>query len=64
MAPQLNKHDFPSPEDVLCQVWSKLALWFLRRFLKFINVISLFPYYLSLEMGGVLHLNKFESPLP
>ena len=61
----LNKHDFPSPKDALCQVWLKLALWFLRRrFLKFVNVFSPFPYYLPLEKGGVLHLNKLESPSP
>ena len=30
---------------------------------KFINVFSLFPYYLPLEMGMGLHLNTYESPL-
>ena len=45
------------PKYALCQVWLKLALWYLRRFLKLVNVFSLFPYYLPLEMGGVLHLN-------
>ena len=65
MTLHLNKHDFPSPKDALCQVWLKLALWFLRRrFLKFVNVFSPFPYYLPLEKGGVLHLNKLESPSP
>ena len=61
----LNKHDFPSPKDALCQVWLKLALWFFRRrFLKFVNVFSLSPYNLPLEKGGALHLKKLESPLP
>ena len=31
---------------------------------KFVKVFSLFPYYLPLEKGVALHLNKFESPLP
>ena len=30
MALHLNKHDFPSPKDALCQVWLKLALWFFK----------------------------------
>ena len=118
MALHLNKHDFPSPKDALCQVCLKLALctWFLRRdcssssvyfaisllspqgkkrgpsfeqpsipftqacfvpsleastqwllrtrFLKFVNVFSLFRYYLSLENNMSLHLNKLESPSP
>ena len=40
---QLNKLEFPSLEDVLCQVWMELALWFWRRrFFYFVNVFSLF----------------------
>ena len=31
MVLRLNKHDFPSPQDALCQVWLKLAKWFIRR---------------------------------
>ena len=67
MALHLNKLKSPSPKDALCQVWLKLAQWFLRfwrRFLKFVNVFSLIPYYLPLEKGVVLHLKKFESPSP
>ena len=30
-------------------------------FFKFINVFSQFRYYLALENGGALHLNKLES---
>ena len=62
----LNKDDFPSPKDALYQVWLKLALWFLRRrFLKFVNVFSLFPCYpLGIEKGRVLHSNKLESSSP
>ena len=33
-------------------------------FFNFVNVFSLFRYYLPLEKGGALHLNKLESPLP
>ena len=61
----LNKQEFPSPKDALCQVWLKLAQWFWRRrFFNFVNVFSLFRNYLPLEKGGALHLNKLESPLP
>ena len=61
----LNKLEFPSPKDALCQVWLKLAQWFWRRrFLNFINVFSLFRNYLPLEKVGALHLNKLESPSP
>ena len=61
----LNKLEFPTPNDDLCQVWLKLAQWLLRRrFLNFINVFSLFRYYLPLEKGVVLHLSKLEFPSP
>ena len=40
----------PSPKDALCQDWLKLAQWFWRRgFFNFVNVFSLFRYYLPLE---------------
>ena len=53
------------PKDGLCQVWLKLAQWFWRRrFFNFVNVFLLFRNYLPLEKGGVLHLNKLESPSP
>ena len=58
----LSKLESPSPKDALCQVWLKLTQWFWRRFLNFVNVFSLFRNYLPLEKGGVLHLNKLESP--
>ena len=52
-------------KDALCQAWLKLAQRFWRRrILNFVNVFSLFRYYLPLEKGRVLHLNKLESPLP
>ena len=61
----LNKLESPSPKDVLCQVWLKLAQWFWRRrFINFVNVFSLFHNYLPLEEDGALHLNKLESPSP
>ena len=60
-----NKFESPSPKDALCLVWLKLAQWFLRRkFLKFVNVFLLFRYYLPLEKGVAIHLNKIESPSP
>ena len=63
MTLHLNKLEFPSPKDVLCQVWLKLARWFWRiTNLNFGNAFSLFRNYLPLEKGGVFHLNKLESP--
>ena len=35
-----------------------------RRFLKFVNVFSLFRYYLPFEKGVALHLRKPEFPSP
>jgi hypothetical protein len=35
-----------------------------RRFLKFFSAFLLFCYYLPLEKGDPLHLNKLETPLP
>ena len=61
----LNIHELHSPKDALCQIWLKLAQWFLRRIFKdFVNVFSLFRNYLPLEKGGALRLNKFEYPSP
>ena len=54
----------PSPKDALCQVWLKLIKWFWRRFLNFVNVFFLYPFYLPLEKGRALYWNKLESPLP
>ena len=31
---------------------------------KSVNVFSLFRYYLTLEKGRALHLNKLKSPSP
>ena len=60
-----NKLEFTSLKDALCQVWLKLAQWFLKiEFFNFVNVFSLFPNDLPLEKGMVLHLNKLEFPLP
>ena len=60
----VNKLETPSPKNAFCQVWLQMALWLRTRFLKFINVVWLFCYFLSLEKGGVLHSNKHESPSP
>ena len=52
----LNKLEFSSPKDALCQLWLKFAKWFWRReFLNFVNVSSLFPYYLPLEEIRAIH---------
>ena len=63
VALHLNKRESTSRKDTLCQVWLKLAKWFLRRrFLYFVNVFWLFCNYLPLEKDVALHLNKLESP--
>jgi hypothetical protein len=62
LALYLKKFEFTSPKDNLYQVWLILACWFWkRRFLKIFSVFSLFCYYLSLERGYPLPLNKLES---
>ena len=62
--PSVEQMESRLPEDTLCQVWLKLAQWFWRRrFLKFVNVFSLFRNNLPLVKGGALHLNKLESSL-
>ena len=65
VALQLNKLESPTFKDALCQVWLKMAQWFWRRrFLNFINVFSLFRYYLPLGKYMALHMNKIEFPSP
>ena len=59
----LNKLEYSSPKDALCQVWLKLAHWFWRKFL----ILSMYFRYfiiISLGKGQGLLLNKFESPSP
>ena len=61
VALHLNKIEFPSPKDILCQVWLKSAQWFLRKiFLNFVHVFSLFRNYLPLEKCIALHLNNLN----
>ena len=45
----LNKLKSSSLKEALCQVWLKLTQWFRRRFLNFVNVLSLFFNNLPLE---------------
>ena len=51
----LQKLKSTSLKDSLCQVWLKLAqgVW-RRRFLDFVNIFSLFCYYLPLAKGVVI----------
>jgi hypothetical protein len=61
----LNKLEFHLPKDNAYQVWLNLACWFWRRrFFKIFSAFLLFRYYLPLEKGDPLHLNKLESPPP
>ena len=58
----LNNIQPPAPKDAKFG-WN----WFSgsgEDFLNFINVFSLFCYFLPFEKGGTLHLNKLESPSP
>ena len=61
----LNNLGYPPPMNVLCQVWLKLAQWFWNRIFKK-NSSIYFRYFviISLDKGGVLHLNKLEYPPP
>ena len=57
--PFLQNLESLSPKNALCQVWLKLTQWFCRRrFLYFVNVFSIFRYYLPLEKG---HVPSFEQ---
>jgi hypothetical protein len=61
----LNKLEYPLPKDNFYQVWFNLAcLFWRRRFFKIFSVFLLFRYYLPLERGYPLPLNKLESPSP
>jgi hypothetical protein len=64
LALYLNNVEFPLPKDDFCQVWLKLACWFLgKKIFKNFSVL-LFCDYLPLEKGNPFHLNNFESPPP
>ena len=52
MVLHLNKLESPSHKDSLCKVCLKLAQWFLRRLLNFINVFSQFCNYLPWKRAG------------
>jgi hypothetical protein len=58
----LNTLEFPLSKDNLYHVWLNLSCWFWRRFLNIFSVFLLFRYYLPLERGYPLRLNKLESP--
>ena len=59
----LNKHESPSTNDALCQVWLNWPSGSGEEvFFNFVNVFSLFHNYLPLEKGMALHLNKLEYP--
>ena len=65
MALNLKKTWIPFIQGCFEPNWMKLAQWFWRRrFLNIFNLILLFLYYLPLEKGAALHLNKLESPPP
>ena len=52
----LNKLNFPSPKDALCQIWLKLA----QRFRRFSNFVKVFFAVLQLSSLGK---DSFGSPL-
>ena len=49
-----------TPQYALCDVRLKMALWFQRRFLNIINIISLIRNYFPFEKGRDFHLHKLE----
>ena len=50
--PVFKKLNSPSQKVALCQVWLKLAKWFWRKLLNFVNVFLLLCYYLPLKKSG------------
>ena len=61
----MNKLENPSPKDALCQGLVNIGPVVLeKKILYYINVLTLFRYYLSLEKGVDIHLNilEFFSP--
>ena len=61
--PSFKKLDFPLPKDALCQVWLKLAQWFLRRrFFNFVKVFSLFRNYFPLRKGRSPSFDQTWTP--
>ena len=51
----LNNFQSPPPKDALCQIWLKLAQQFWRRkYINFVDELSLFHDYLPLEKGGIV----------
>ena len=60
----INKLEFPSPKNDLCQVWLKLALWFWG--IIILNVGDFCCYYLHWEMAWSLnphHLKMVRANL-
>ena len=52
------------PLDIILLLLSlvEIDLVVLNKICKYFNIILLFCYYLPLEKGVALHLNKLESP--
>jgi hypothetical protein len=42
----------------------EIGMLVLKKIFKIVSVFLLFPYYLPLEYGVALHMNKSDSPLP
>ena len=59
----LNKNESSPSKNALCHVWLKFAKRFWRkRLLNIFKIIKFFHYYLPLDKGVALYLNKLESP--
>ena len=59
VALHLNKLEFLSPKDALCQVWLKLAQQFWRtKFLNFVNVFLLFHNWIELNIFYCIYKYK------
>ena len=59
----MNKLEFPLPKNALCKL-VEIGILILEKILTFVNEFALFRDCLPMENGGVLHLNRLETPLP
>ena len=52
-----------SPKIAIFQLWLSFSQWFWRRFLNFVNVITLFCYYLQLKRVWPFFSTNLKSSL-
>ena len=62
MALYLNKRNFPSPKDAVCNCFVEIGLVVL--FFNFLNLFLLFCNYLPMEKGVAHLFHELKFPLP